>query len=139
MSLYIKLKIGFECLCTLFYLSVFMFVVFMKPCNGEISLVLVFESIICVLTSAFSITSIKDKVALKNQNAVHMVLGIVFILVLSYGFYLLQSSNCIVLWAFSVCFLVLGCLRFCDLIFCMRTYFDYYDDYVRIQEGDNAV
>ena len=139
MSLYIKLKIGFECVCTLFYLSVFMFVVFMKPCSGEISLVLVFESIICILTSAFSITSIKDKISLKNQNAVHTVLGIVFIFLLSYGFYLLQNDNCLIMWVLSVCFLGLGCLRFCDLIFCMRSYFEYYDDYVQLQEGDNAV
>lgn len=134
MSIYIKLKLCFEGICSTFYLGVLMLVIFSRPCTKEMSLVLLVESILGLMTSAFSVACIKDKMPLQRQTIVHTVFGILFIPLLSYGFYLLQSMSCMFMWIFSLCFLGFGCLRFCDLIFCVNKYVDYMEI-----EGDNLV
>ena len=134
MSVYIKLKLLFEGICSIFYLGVLMLVIFSRPCTKEMSTVLLVESILGLATSAFSVACIKDGLPLNRQTIVHTVLGVLFIPLLSYGFYLLQTMNCVYMWIFSFCFLGFGCIRFCDLIFCV----DKHVDYVEIS-GDNLV
>jgi len=134
MSVYIKLKLAFEGICSTFYLGVLMLVIFSRPCTKEMSVVLLVESILGLATSAFSVACIKDSLPLERQTIVHSVFGVLFILLLSYGFYLLQSLSCLYMWIFSFCFLGFGCLRFCDLIFCVKRHVDY----VEIS-GDNLV
>ena len=134
MSVYIKLKLLFEGICSIFYLGVLMLVIVSRPCTKEMSTVLLVESILGLATSAFSVACIKDGLPLNRQTIVHTVLGVLFIPLLSYGFYLLQTMNCVYMWIFSFCFLGFGCIRFCDLIFCVKRHVDY----VEIS-GDNLV
>jgi len=127
MSLYFKLKIAFESLCAIIGVVVWFFVIFYQPCSQkEQNLISFFLPLVCILTCLFSIASIRDKISLKRQSVVQTILGILFIAIVSYSFYTLQTNECRFLLIFSFIFLGLWVVRFFDLAFCSHRYVDEY-------------
>jgi hypothetical protein len=121
--LYGKLKYTFEAACFLFFAIVFVFS-FIKTEENVCFKLLSISGLIIV---SFSIASIKDNINVSTQNKVQFILGLLFLSVLAYSFFLyfINKDTSKILLYFSIASVFIGVLRLVEFMFCIRPYIDY--------------
>jgi len=133
--LYGKIKYTFEALVFLFYGVVFVFS-FLNTFNEKESICLKFQGIFGLLIVSFSVASIKDRISPDTQNIVQFILGIIFLGILTYSFFVcLFQTKLDLLFYFSIVGVFIGIGRLLEFVFCTRPYLDY----VSLQEEGEPV
>jgi hypothetical protein len=84
-------------------------------------------SISGLIIVSFSIASIKDNINVSTQNKVQFILGLLFLSVLAYSFFLyfINKDTSKILLYFSIASVFIGVLRLVEFMFCIRPYIDY--------------
>uniref|UniRef100_A0A6C0KUH4 Uncharacterized protein n=1 Tax=viral metagenome TaxID=1070528 RepID=A0A6C0KUH4_9ZZZZ len=121
--MYLKIKYRFEALCFLFFATVFILSFIIKDENlifklqGSVGLIIVF----------FSVASFKDKIHPKTQNICHYILGLIFIGILAYSFFVYYSEEgrTKLLLYFSITGAVIWCFRIIEFTLCLDPYMDF--------------